>query len=98
MLGSNRERRAQILKEVLQKNDNPKELPRRREVVKHVFRGSNGLTDSDFKELEKIGVVLVSANKHYKVRFGRVSDTISKTPSDRRACKNQITQMNNKFF
>lgn len=98
MLGSNRERRVQILKGLLLKNENPRELSRRREVVKHVFRGSNGLSDGDFKELEKIGVVLVAANKHYKVRFGTVSDTISKTPSDRRACKNQITQMNNKFF
>lgn len=27
-----------------------------------------------------------------------VSDTISKAHSDRHACKNQTTQMNNKFF
>ena len=98
MLGCNRERRLQILKELLQKNGTPRELHRRREIIKHVFKGSNGLSDGDFKEFEKIGVVLVSANKHYKVRFGTLSDTISKTPSDKRACKNQITQMNNKFF
>jgi hypothetical protein len=80
------------------KSENPGELPRRRKIVERIFKGKSGLSDGDFKELERIGVVLVSANKHYKVRFGTLSDTISKTPSDKRACKNQITQMNNKFF
>ncbi len=98
VMADNRERRRQILKELIRKNGNPQELPRRRKVVERVFRGKNGLSDGDFKELERIGIVLISANKHYKVRFGTLSDTISKTPSDRRACKNQITQMNNKFF
>lgn len=97
-IGDRRERRRQILKELIMKNENPGELPRRRKIVERIFKGKSGLSDGDFKELERIGVVLVSANKHYKVRFGTLSDTISKTPSDKRACKNQITQMNNKFF
>ncbi len=97
-LGGKRDRRKQILRELLRKNDKPSELPRRREIVERIFKGSKGITDGDFSELARIGIVLVSSNKHYKVRFGTLSNTIPKTPSDWRAGQNQISQMINKFF
>lgn len=93
---SGRERRAAVLSTVLAANPATGELARRREKLKQIMKDSGYCTDP--RELEALGVKLVSGRNHWKLQFGDVRVPIAKTPSDFRASLNIATDLANRFF
>ncbi len=93
---SGRERRAAVLSTVLAANPATGELARRREKLKQIMKDGGYCTDP--RELEALGVKLVSGRNHWKLQCGGVRVPIAKTPSDFRASLNIATDLANRFF
>ena len=93
---SGRERRAAVLSTVLEANPATGELARRREKLKQIMKDSGYCTDP--RELDALGIKLVSGRNHWKLQFGDVRVPIAKTPSDFRASLNIAADLANRFF
>lgn len=63
--------------------------------IREIFENApNRLNASDLKALERLGFEIETEGKHYKLKYGRFSFTVAKTPSDRRWNKNIISYIN----
>ena len=96
---SARERRAQILSDILSVNKPTGELERRRAELRQIIKDTGSFVDArTMSALERIGFMCVSGNKHWKLDYANVRIPISKTPSDRRAAMNTATSIANACF
>ena len=96
---SARERRAQILADVLAANVPTGELEQRRGELRQIIKDTGSFVDArTISALESIGFKCVSGNKHWKLDYANVRIPISKTPSDRRAAMNMATSIANACF
>ena len=96
---SARERRAQILADVLAANVPTGELEQRRGELRQIIKDTGSFVDArTISALESIGFKCVSGNKHWKLDYANVRIPISKTPSDRRAAMNMATSIANSCF
>ena len=65
------------------------------EKIKKIFK-NNKISNTELKELEKIGFTYSVDNKHYKIKYNddnRYMITITKTPSDHRTGKNTASKI-----
>ncbi len=96
---SERERRANVLEDVLAANKPGSELERRRRVLKQIIKDTGSFVDArTIAALEMIGFKCVSGNKHWKLDYANVRIPISKTLSDRRGAQNTATDIANRCF
>ena len=96
---SARERRAQILADVLSANRPTSELERRHGELRQIIKDTGSFVDArTMSALERIGLKCVSGNKHWKLDYANVRIPVSKTPSDHRAAKNMATSIANACF
>ena len=93
---SGRERRAEILRDVLAANQSSGELERRRAELKQILKDAGYYNDP--KPLERLGLHLVSGRTHWKLQYANVRVTMSKTPSDYRANLNNGSEIANRCF
>ena len=96
---SDRERRAEILGNVLSTNKTNGELERRRKELRQIIKDTGSFVDArTIAALEKLGFKYVSGNKHWKIDYANVRIPMSKTPSDHRSALNMATDIANRCF
>ena len=94
-----RDRRAQVLDDVLSANKATGELERRRGELRQIIKDTGSFVDArTIAALEKLGFRCVSGNKHWKLDYANVRIPISKTPSDYRSAMNTATSIANQCF
>lgn len=90
-------RRREILSAVLEKNEYLHVLEKRREELRSLLKGYDGLTPGLRKKLEELGFICTETGRHYKLRYygdSRYWVTMAKTPSDsQRGDKNLIAKL-----
>ena len=91
-------RRAEILDAVVKSNPPATELPRRRRIVDEVIVSARRPGPRELASLAEIGIREVSKNKHYKLGYGKHTQTLALTPSDHRGGQNAAAEMKKKFF
>lgn len=89
-------RRAEILDAVVKAN--PPSTTRRRRIVDEVIVFARRPGPRELARLAEIGIREVSKNKHYKLGYGRHTQTLALTPSDHRSGQNNAAEMKIKFF
>ena len=96
---SDRERRAEILGDVLSTNKADGELERRRKELRQIIKDTGSFVDArTIAAMERLGFKYVSGNKHWKIDYANVRIPMSKTPSDHRAALNTATDIANRCF
>ena len=96
---SDRERRAEILGDVLSTNKAEGELERRRKELRQIIKDTGSFVDArTISAMERLGFKYVSGNKHWKIDYANVRIPMSKTPSDHRAALNTATDIANRCF
>lgn len=97
-------RRAEILDNVLKANsvpDSNNPLYLRRQEIREILTGFDGATPKILNDLEKVGLKMSGGGKHIKGKWygnDKYRVTIPTTPSDVRAEKNLIAEINNLLF
>lgn len=90
-----------VLQEFAERFNSSQELIERKERLKSVLSGSEGLDAKTRKALNDLGFSISSDGKHHKlVYFGdeRLAFTMAKTASDWRAGKNMASDISRKIF
>ncbi len=96
---SERERRAEILGDVLSTNKTNGELERRRKELRQIIKDTGSFVDArTIVAMERLGFKYVLGNKHWKIDYTNVRIPMSKTPSDHRAALNTATDIANRCF
>ena len=96
---SDRERRAEILRDVLAANKPSGELERRRKELRQIIKDTGSFVDArTIAAMERLGFKYGSGNKHWKIDYANVRIPMSKTPSDHRAALNTATDIANRCF
>ena len=96
---SDRERRAEILGDVLAATKPSGELDSRRKALRQIIKDTGSFVDaSTIAAMERLGFKYVSGNKHWKIDYANVRIPMSKTPSDHRAALNTATDIANRCF
>ena len=94
-------RKKHIVQDIIQQNTIKEILSKKREEVKRLLTGYSGLTGKLKQELQQLGFTITEDGKHYKLTYfndKRYIIHMAKTPSDGRAGKNIVSDINNKVF
>ncbi|MBT0950473.1 hypothetical protein [Streptococcus infantis] len=94
-------RKKHIVQDIIQQNNSEDVLSKKREEVKRLLTDYSGLTGKLKQDLKQLGFTISDEGKHYKLTYfddNRYTITMAKTPSDGRAGKNNVSEINNKVF
>ena len=94
-------RRKHIVQDIIQQNTIKDVLDKKREEVKRLLTDYSGLNGKLKQELQQLGFTITEDGKHYKLTYfndKRYIIHMAKTPSDGRAGKNIVSDINNKVF
>lgn len=94
-------RKKHIVQDIIQQNTIKEILSKKREEVKRLLTDYSGLTGKLKQELQQLGFIITEDGKHYKLTYfndKRYIIHMAKTPSDGRAGKNIVSDINNKVF
>lgn len=94
-------RKKHIIQDIIQQNTIKEILSKKREEVKRLLTDYSGLTGKLKQELQQLGFTITEDGKHYKLTYfndKRYIIHMAKTPSDGRAGKNNVSNINNKVF
>ena len=94
-------RKKHIIQDIIQQNDSENILNHKRDKIKRLLTNYSGLNGKLKQELKQPGFTVTEDGKHYKLTYfddNRYTITMAKTPSDGRAGKNNISNINNKVF
>ena len=94
-------RKKHIIQDIIQQNNSEDVLSKKREEVKRLITDYSGLTGKLKQDLKQLGFTISDEGKHYKLTYfddNRYTITMAKTPSDGRAGKNIVSDINNKVF
>lgn len=94
-------RKKHIVQDIIQQNNSEDVLSKKREEVKRLLTDYSGLTGKLKQDLKQLGFTTSDEGKHYKLTYfddNRYTITMGKTPSDGRAGKNNVSEINNKVF
>ena len=94
-------RKKHIVQDIIQQNTIEDILSKKREEVKRLITDYNGLNGKLKQDLKQLGFSISDEGKHYKLTYfddNRYTITMAKTPSDGRAGKNNVSNINNKVF
>lgn len=94
-------RKKHIIQDIIQQNNSEDVLSKKREEVKRLITDYSGLTGKLKQDLKQLGFTISDEGKHYKLTYfddNRYTITMAKTPSDGRAGKNNVSEINNKVF
>lgn len=94
-------RRKHIVQDIIQQNTIKEILSKKREEVKRLLTDYSGLNGKLKQELQQLGFTITEDGKHYKLTYfndKRYIIHMAKTPSDGRAGKNIVSDINNKVF
>ena len=94
-------RKKHIIQDIIQQNNSEDVLSKKREEVKRLLTDYSGLTGKLKQDLKQLGFTISDEGKHYKLTYfddNRYTITMAKTPSDGRAGKNNVSEINNKVF
>lgn len=94
-------RKKHIIQDIVQQNGFEDIFSQKRAEVKRLLSGYNGLNAKLKQELKQLGFSVFDDGKHYKLTYfndNRYAIVMGKTPSDTRAGKNNISELNKKVF
>lgn len=94
-------RKKHIVQDIIQQNNSEDILSKKREEVKRLLTDYSGLTGRLKQDLKQLGFSITEDGKHYKLTYfndKRYIIHMAKTPSDGRAGKNIVSDINNKVF
>ena len=94
-------RRKHIVQDIIQQNTIKDVLGKKREEVKRLLTDYSGINGKLRQELQQLGFTITEDGKHYKLTYfndKRYIIHMAKTPSDGRAGKNNVSNINNKVF
>lgn len=94
-------RKKYIVQDIIQQNTIKEILSKKREEVKRLLTDYSGLNGKLKQELQQLGFTITEDGKHYKLTYfndKRYIIHMAKTPSDGRAGKNIVSDINNKVF
>lgn len=94
-------RKKHIIQDIIQQNDSENILNYKRDKIKRLLTNYSGLNGKLKQELKQLGFTVTEDGKHYKLTYfddNRYTITMAKTPSDGRAGKNNVSNINNKVF
>ena len=94
-------RRKHIVQDTIRQNTIKDVLGKKREEVKRLLTDYSGLNGKLKQELQQLGFAITEDGKHYKLTYfndKRYIIHMAKTPSDGRAGKNNVSNINNKVF
>lgn len=89
-------RRYELISSLLNNNEYVNNGRETLEVVKRVLSSGEAINKRDISDLERVGFILVNENTHYKFVYRnneRYWFSVSKTPSDRRSGKNNVSDI-----
>ncbi|GIO12191.1 hypothetical protein J19TS2_17460 [Cohnella xylanilytica] len=99
--GSCSKRVEAIISSILASNENSNNKDVFINKIKLVLNSSNGLSRQGKRELQSLGFELSEDGKHFKIKIKgdeRFSHSISKSPSDVRAAKNNFSEFKERFL
>ncbi len=94
-------RKKHIIQDIIQQNNSENILNHKREKIKRLLTNYSGLNGKLKHELKQLGFTVTEDGKHYKLTYfddNRYTITMAKTPSDGRAGKNNVSEINKKLF
>lgn len=94
-------RKKHIIQDIIQQNDSENILNHKRDKIKRLLTNYSGLNGKLKQELKQLGFTVTEDGKHYKLTYfddNRYTITMAKTPSDGRAGKNNVSEINKKVF
>ena len=94
-------RKKHIIQDIIQQNIGENILNHKRDEVKRLLTNYNGLNGKLKQDLKQLGFSVSDDGKHYKLTYfndNRYTITMAKTPSDGRAGKNNVSEINKKVF
>ena len=94
-------RKKHIIQDIIQQNDSENILNYKRDKIKRLLTNYSGLNGKLKQELKQLGFTVTEDGKHYKLTYfnnKRYIIHMAKTPSDGRAGKNIVSDINNKVF
>jgi len=94
-------RKKHIIQDIIQQNDSEDILNHKRDKIKRLLTNYSGLNKKLNQELKQLGFTITEDGKHYKLTYfddNRYTITMAKTPSDGRAGKNNVSEINKKLF
>ena len=94
-------RKKHIIQDIIQQNDSENILNHKRDQIKRLLTNYSGLNGKLKQELKQLGFTVTEEGKHYKLTYfddNRYTITMAKTPSDGRAGKNNVSEINKKLF
>lgn len=94
-------RKKHIIQDIIQQNDSENILNHKRDKIKRLLTNYSGLNGKSKQELKQLGFTVTEVGKHYKLTYfddNRYTITMAKTPSDGRAGKNNVSEINKKLF
>ncbi len=94
-------RRQDVLKDLLNKNDNPRIMKERSERLRAILKDYRELTAKVKQELKDMGFIITEYGKHYKLTYhgdDRYTFTLACTGSDVRGGKNLTAEIINRVF
>lgn len=94
-------RKKDIIQDIIQQNGSENILNHKRDQIKRLLTNYSGLNGKLKQELKQLGFTVTEEGKHYKLTYfddNRYTITMAKTPSDGRAGKNNISEINKKVF
>lgn len=94
-------RKKHIIQDIIQQNDGENILNHKRDKIKRLLTNYSGLNGKLKQELKQLGFTVTEDGKHYKLTYfddNRYTITMAKTPSDGRAGKNNVAEINKKVF
>ena len=98
---SRKSRRVDVLRDVIESNDNSNAVEERQDKIKTLLRAYDGITKPLRQELSDFGFEITEDGKHYKLLYfgdGRYSTALAKTPSDFREGKNAAAEIIGKML
>jgi len=93
-------RKKHIIQDIIQQNDSESILNHKRDQIKRLLTNYSGLNGKLKQELKQLGFTVTEDGKHYKLTYfddNRYTITMAKTPSDGRAGKNNVSEINKKM-
>ena len=94
-------RKKDIIQDIIQQNGSENILNHKRDQIKRLLTNYSGLNGKLKQELKQLGFTVTEEGKHYKLTYfddNRYTITMAKTPSDGRAGKNNVSEINKKVF
>ncbi|WP_160333014.1 hypothetical protein [Streptococcus danieliae] len=98
---SDKTRKKHIIQDIVQQNEIDDILNNRRDEIKRLLTDYKGINSKLKQELKKLGFVVSEDGTHYKLTYyndNRYTIVMAKTPSDSRAGKNNVSEINKKVL